>query len=70
MLNFHFIKSGLLPAKLNSILSGALEMRLDSDYEDFYLVTKEETQEQYENALYFKDKIIEFIKTHYNVDVQ
>lgn len=70
MFNFHFIKPGLIPAELNSILSGALEMRLDSDYEDFYLVTKEETQEQYDNALYFKDEIIKFIKTHYNVDMQ
>jgi len=70
MFNFHFIRPGLLPAKMNSILSSALEMRLDSDYEDFYILTKEETQEQYENALYFKDEIIEFIKTHYNVDVQ
>ena len=45
-------------------------MRLDSDYEDFYLVTKEETQEQYENALYFLDKIKNFIKEYYNIDLQ
>jgi len=66
----HFIRTGLLPAKLNSILSGALEMKLDSDYEDFYLVTKEETEEQYENALYFNEEIINFIKKHYNVDLE
>ncbi|GBD87121.1 HEPN domain protein [bacterium BMS3Abin03] len=69
LFNLHFIKPGLLPAKLNSILSGALEMRLDSDYEDFYLVTKEETQEQYENALYFMSEIVNFIKANYNVEI-
>ena len=44
-------------------------MRLDSDYEDFYIVTKEETQEQYENAVYFTDEIVKFIKHHYKVDI-
>ena len=70
LFNLHFIKPGLLSAKMNSILSGALEMRLDSDYEDFYIVTKEETQEQYENAVYFTDEIVKFIKHHYKVDVK
>lgn len=70
MFNLHFIRPGLLPAKMNSILSGALEMKLDSDYEDFYFVTKEETQEQYENAVYFMEKIVGFIKQHYKVDIQ
>ena len=70
MFNLHFIRPGLLPSKMNSILSGALEMRLDSDYEDFYLITKEETQEQYDNAVYFMNKIVNFIKQYFKVDVQ
>ena len=55
---------------MNAILSGALEMRLDSDYEDFYLVSKEESEEQYDNAIYFKNEIVNFIKHHYKVEVQ
>ena len=70
LFNLHFIKAGLLPAKMNAILSGALEMRLDSDYEDFYLVSKEEAEEQYDNAIYFKNEIVNFIKHHYKVEVQ
>jgi len=53
LFNLHFVRPGLLPAKLNSILTGALEMRLDSDYQDFYVVNRKETQEQYDNAVYF-----------------
>lgn len=44
-------------------------MRLDSDYEDFYFVSKEETKEQIENAEYFLNEIINLVKKHYNVEL-
>jgi len=69
LFNKHFVKQGLLPKKLNSIISGALEMRLDSDYEDFYMVSKKETKEQMENAEKFMNEIIEFVKKHYKVEL-
>lgn len=40
LFNFHFVKSGLLPVKMNEILTDSFEMRLDSDYEDFILLVK------------------------------
>lgn len=69
LFNLHFVKSGLLPDKLNEILTEAFEMRLDSDYEDFYFVSKEETKEQIENAEYFLNEIINLVKKHYNVEL-
>ncbi|MGA7722088.1 MAG: HEPN domain-containing protein [Ignavibacteriaceae bacterium] len=70
LFNIHFIKTGLLPKNLNSILSSALEMRFDSDYEDFYVVSKEETEEQLNNAKLFLDSIINFVKLHYDVELK
>lgn len=69
LFNLHFIKSGLLPFKLNEILADAFEMRLDSDYEDFYFVTKEEVKEQIENAEFYLNEIINFVKNYYNVEL-
>ncbi len=69
LFNLHFIKLGLLPGKMNEVLSGAFEMRLDSDYEDFYFASKEETKEQIDNAGFFLNEILEFIKQQYNVEL-
>jgi len=68
LFNLHFVRSGLLPGKMNEILSGAFEMRLDSDYEDFYVASKEEAKEQIDNAEFFLNSILEFIKQRYNVE--
>lgn len=69
LFNFHFVKTGLLPRKMNEILSSAFEMRLDSDYEDFFVASKEEAKEQIENADFFITEILKFIKQNYNVEL-
>ncbi len=69
LFNLHFIKTKLLPVKMNEILSGAFEMRLDSDYEDFYIASKEEAKEQIDNAEFFQTEILKFIKQRYNVEL-
>ena len=69
LFNNHFIKTGLLPSQLNSTLTSALEMRFDSDYDDFYMVSKEETEEQLNNAVTFLDIILDFVKKRYNVNL-
>jgi len=66
LFNLHF---GLLPGKMNEVLSGAFEMRLDSDYEDFYFASKEEAKEQIDKAGFFLNEILEFIKQQYNVEL-
>ncbi len=69
LFNLHFIKTKLLPETMNEILSGAFEMRLDSDYEDFYVAGKEEAKEQIDNAEFFQTEILKFIMQHYNVEL-
>ena len=36
-------------------------VRTESDYDDFYIIDKEETKEQIENAQYFLDEIKKFL---------
>jgi len=69
LFNLHFVKTGLLSEKMNDILSGAFEMRLDSDYEDFYVASKEEAKEQIDNAEFFLNEVLRFIKQHYNIEL-
>lgn len=67
LFNIHFIKTKLLNEKMYEILTEAFEMRLDSDYEDFYIASKEEAKEQIDNAEFFLNEILIFIKKHYNI---
>lgn len=65
----HFIKSGLLPITISEILTESFEMRIDSDYEDFFVVSKDEAIGQIENAEILMSQIIHFIKHHYGIEL-
>lgn len=45
-----YIKTGIFDVEMSDIISMAFEMRSDSDYDDFYVVSKSEVDEQIENA--------------------
>lgn len=45
-----YIKTGIFDVEMSDIISMAFEMRSDSDYDDFYVVSKNEVDEQIENA--------------------
>ncbi len=62
LFNQHFVKSGILPKDYGKILKSAKDMRHASDYDDFYLVTKEEAQEAIGNAERFINGIREFLE--------
>jgi len=48
-----YIKTGIFEKKMSDIAGEAFQIRNDSDYEDFYIVSKQEITEQIENAEYF-----------------
>ncbi len=58
-----YIKTGVFDTELSQIISLLFDVRTDSDYDDFYVVSKEETVEQYENAKYFLNVIKNYLKT-------
>lgn len=63
--NKNYIKEGKVEKEYSKIISKAFKIRTDSDYQDFYLVSKEETKEQMENAEKFLNRIKQFIKELY-----
>ena len=54
--NRDYIKTDILERKLGKILRDAFEIRTDCDYEDFYVVAKEDVEQQIKNAEYFVAK--------------
>ena len=55
--NRDFIKTEILERKLGLILRNAFEIRTDCDYEDFYVVAKEDVEKQIRDAEYFLAQI-------------
>ena len=52
-----FIKTGVLPPELSDIIRDSFKLRNASDYDDFYIVSKEKVKEQTENAAYFVETV-------------
>ena len=63
--NRNYIKTEKIEKEYSKIISKAFKIRTDSDYKDFYLVTKEETKEQIENAGKFLERIKKYIEEVY-----
>ena len=47
------------------MIDALVEIRQGSDYDDFYIVSKEEVCEQLENAKVFVNEVEKFLKTKY-----
>lgn len=61
----NYLKTGVLPKDLSLIIDSLVEIRQGSDYDDFYVISKEETQLQLENAQKFVSAIESYLKTQY-----
>ena len=57
----HYIKTGLFERKFSDYVKEAFTIRTDSDYEDFYVVSKEDSQEQLEHACQFIKAVEKYI---------
>lgn len=68
--NFLFIfkGDGTFSAEDYQKIARAEQIRNASDYDDFYVASKEETKQQVENAKVFVEKTVEYIEA--NVDVK
>ncbi len=61
----NYLKTELLPKILSPMIDALVEIRQGSDYDDFYIVSKEEVCEQLENAKVFVSEVEKFLKTKY-----
>ncbi len=64
--NKNYIKTGKIEKEYSKIISKAFKVRTDSDYKDFYLVAKDETKEQMENAEKFLERVKRYVEEVYS----
>ena len=46
---------------MSDIISEAFDIRSDSDYNDYFVISKKEVEEQVINAQYFYDRVEEYV---------
>ena len=64
--NQNTLKTGKIDPEFSKIIKSASYCREKSDYDDFYIVSHEETIEQYEQAKKFVEAVKEYI---YSIDL-
>lgn len=52
-----YVKTGIFDVEFSDIITEAFDIRSDSDYDDFFIVSKEEVENQIENATKFYNEI-------------
>ena len=58
-----YIKTGVFPVELSMIISELFDVRTDSDYDDFFVISKEDVATQIANAELFLEKVHEYLET-------
>ncbi len=57
----NYIKTGVFEMKYSKYLSQAFQIRNNTDYADFFIVTKAEAADQYERAVEFVQKLESYV---------
>ena len=57
----NYVKTGVFTADISDIIKTAFEVRNNSDYQDFYLISKDEVAAQIENAKTFLATVEEYL---------
>lgn len=58
-----YIKTNIFDTRLSYIISVLFIIRTDSDYDDFFVISKDEVSEQIQNAEYFLNEINQYLNT-------
>lgn len=57
-----YIKTGIFDKKYSKYIQQAFQIRNSCDYDDFYIVSKQDAQEQYERAVELLDVVRIFVE--------
>ena len=60
-----YIKTGIFDVELSDIISIAFDARSNSDYDDFYVISKDEVEEQIANAIKFCEVVKVYLDEKY-----
>jgi len=58
-----YVKTGIFSTELSKILGKAFEIRTEADYEDFFIISKEEVEKQLADANKFVNAVEEYLQT-------
>lgn len=53
---------------MSDIISEAFDIRSDSDYNDYFVISKKEVEEQILNTQYFYDRVEEYVVSKIKAD--
>lgn len=56
-----YIKTGIFDVSMSDIISEAFDIRSDSDYNDYFVISKKEVEEQVLSAQCFYDRVEEYV---------
>lgn len=59
----NYVKTGIFEKEYSKILTEAFEIRSESDYDDYYAISKEEVEEQIQNARFFLEGVTEYVNS-------
>jgi hypothetical protein len=59
-----YIKTGKFDASFSDTIKDAFDIRTDSDYQDFYTISKADVEQQAGNAKVFLDAVQKYIDTY------
>ena len=57
-----YIKTGIFEPRMSEIISVLFDVRTDSDYDDFFVISKADTAAQIQNAAYFVSSVQAYLK--------
>lgn len=60
-----YLKKDILPRELSIYIDELVEIRQGSDYDDFYIVTRTEVEEQLKNAVTFVTEVEKYLLKKY-----
>jgi len=60
-----YIKTGIFPVDLSKVIGDAFKIRTDSDYQDFYVVSKDAVASQIANAKTFLEAVEDYINSKF-----
>ena len=58
-----YIKTGIFSTQMSATISLLFNVRQDSDYDDFFVISKAEVDDQIENAVTFLSEIKKYLDT-------
>lgn len=63
-----YIKTGIFPVEMSDIITDAFEIRNESDYDDYFLISKEDVTLQIQSATFFCKAIENYLSDQYGTN--